>query len=141
MDKHSPLNPDFSDAFFDLCLDHQFLELFALRHDGRLVGVVGLMERHGWVTTPLIGYDQSLPQSLGLYRRLTALLIEQAIKRGCKIHYSSGAGSFKTARGGRPALEYTAVYVGHLTPYRQTALALFARLVRGFGEKLIRRHG
>ncbi len=141
LDKHSPLNPDFSDAFFELCLDYQFLELFALRHEGRLVGVVGVMERHDWVTTPLIGYDQSLPQALGLYRRLTAILIDQAITRRCKIHYSSGAGSFKTARGGRPALEYTAIYAGHLGPYRQTALKLFARLVGRFGEKLIRQHG
>ncbi len=141
LDKHSPLNPDFSDGFFELCLDHQFLELFGLRHDGRLAGVVGVMERHGWVTTPLIGYDQSLPQALGLYRRLTAILIQQAINRRCKIHYSSGAGSFKTARGGKPALEYTAVYAGHLNTYQRTALGLFAKLVNQYGEKLIRQHG
>jgi Acetyltransferase (GNAT) domain len=141
LDKHSPLNPDFTDAFFNLCLDHQFLELFALRYEGRLVGVVGIMERHGFVTTPLIGYDQSLPQSLGLYRRLTAILIEQAMSRRCKIHYSSGAGSFKSARGGKPELEYTAVFARHLPPYRQAALGLFAQLVGRFGEKLIRQHG
>jgi hypothetical protein len=126
LDKHCALNPDFTPAFFNHCLEHGFLDLFALRLDGRLVGVLGVLERNGWATTPLIGYDLQLPQTLGLYRRLMALLFVEAQRRGCRLHLSSGAGTFKSARGGMPHMEYTAVYDRHLYPLQRRAIASFA---------------
>lgn len=114
IDKHSALNPDFTDAFFRFCLDSRWLQLWMLRAQGRPVGVLGLYARHGWITTPLIGYDTTAPVSWGLYRRLMALLLREARDQQLKLHYSSGAGDFKTHRGGEPALEYTAVYDRHL---------------------------
>jgi hypothetical protein len=124
--KHCVLNPDFTLAFFNHCHENRFLELFALRLDGRLVGVLGVLERNGWITTPLIGYDLQLPQSLGLYRRLMALLFVEAQRRGCRLHLSSGAGTFKSARGGIPHMEYTAVYDRHLSSLKRRAIATFA---------------
>ena len=38
LEKHSPLNPDFTLAFFRLCLQHRFVDLYALTHEGRIVG-------------------------------------------------------------------------------------------------------
>jgi hypothetical protein len=141
IDKYSAYNPDFSDAFFRLCLEHRFLELYALRHADQLVGVLGVLERHGWVTAPLIGYDTTAALSLGLYRRLMALLLEQAAQRQCKLHYSSGAGQFKRVRGGTPVLEFTAVYVQHLPRHQQLATAAFAALMSRFGTRLLWRFG
>jgi hypothetical protein len=141
MEKHSGLNPDFSDAYFNLCIDQRYLDLYALRHDGHLMGVVGLLERHGWMTTPLIGYDTAQPSALGLYRRLMALLLDKARDSQVQLHYSSGAGQFKTARGGVPAMEYTALYVRHL-PWRQRQAAqIFATLLQRFAEPVLRRFG
>lgn len=124
--KHSALNPDYTDAFFRLCHERRFLDLYALRLDGRPVGVLGVYERNGWVTTPLIGYDTGLPQELGLYRRLMALLFREAKQRDCRLHLSSGAGGFKAARGGVAHLEYTAVYARHLAAPRRAAITAFA---------------
>ena len=120
--KHSALNPDYTDAFFALCREQRFLDLYTLRQDGRPVGVLGIYQRHGWVTTPLIGYDTALPQELGIYRRLMALLYREARDRRCQLHLSSGAGSFKSARGGVAHLEYSAVYDRHLGPLRRAAI-------------------
>ena len=124
--KHSALNPDYTESFFRLCHERRFLDLYALRLDGRPVGVLGVYERNGWVTTPLIGYDTTLPQELGLYRRLMALLFREAKRRGCRLHLSSGAGGFKAARGGIAHMEYTAVHARHLAAPRRAAIAAFA---------------
>lgn len=132
IDKHSALNPDFTDAFFRFCLDSRWLTLWMLRAEGRPVGVLGLYARHGWLTTPLIGYDTTAPAAWGLYRRLMALLLRQAREQGLKLHYSSGAGDFKAHRGGEPVLEFTAVYDQHLSAG--------TRLRHRVGSTLLARH-
>jgi hypothetical protein len=139
--KHCALNPDFTDAFFRLCHEQRFLDLYALRLDGRAVGVLGVHEHDGWVTTPLIGYDTTLPQQLGIYRRLMALLYEQAQARNCRLHLSSGAGGFKAARGGEPHLEYTAVYTRHLPWWRRTAACAFTGLIKRYAPAVLERTG
>jgi hypothetical protein len=141
IEKHSALNPDFSDQFFKYCLDTRYLELYGLRHGGRWVGVIGLLQREGWLTTPLIGYDTSLPQTMSLYRRLMALLLEEARHRNCRLHYSAGAGKFKQARGGQPALEYHALYDRHLPRQARYALAVFATIMRHHAPSVLQRYG
>lgn len=132
IDKHSSLNPDFTPAFFELCLENHFLDLYALRWQEKLVGVIGIYEdsQHTWITTPLIGYDCHLPQSLGLYRRLMAILLQQAQIRQTRLHYSAGASQFKRARGGIAALEYTAVYSRHLPNRTAISNQVFAQLMQ-----------
>lgn len=141
IDKHSALNPDFSPEFFELCQETGFLELYGLRYQGRLVGVLGLYPHaaSGWLTTPLIGYDTSLPQQLGLYRRLMALLLQQARERQLRLHYSSGAGQFKRARGGVAQLEYTAVYSQHLHGVSRHCNRLLAQTLQILAPPLLTR--
>ena len=141
IDKHCALNPDFTPAFFDLCHQQRFLDLHVLRLDGRAVGVLGIHERDGWVTTPLIGYDTTLPQNLGIYRRLMALLYEEAGRRGCRLHLSSGAGGFKSGRGGEPHLEYTAVFNRHLGIAQRLAGDAFGGLLRRFAPRVLEETG
>lgn len=141
IDKHSYLNPDFSAAFFELCLETQFLEMHTLRWQGRLVGVLGIYTHpeHGWLTTPLIGYDTSLPKELGLYRRLMALLLKTAKDKKLKLHYSSGASQFKRARGGTPQLEFTAIYNRHLSTTAVQSAAIFGRLLTTFAPAILKK--
>ncbi|MFZ6673331.1 hypothetical protein [Undibacterium sp. Xuan67W] len=141
IDKHSRLNPDFTPAFFELCLETGFLDLYALRWHERLVGVIGIYHHpeSGWMTTPLIGYDTSLPQELGLYRRLMALLLQQAKQRQAKLHYSSGASQFKRARGGEAHLEYSAVFTGHLSRYRQCMTQMWAKTLQKLATAILRK--
>ncbi|SCK22293.1 GNAT family N-acetyltransferase [Vogesella sp. LIG4] len=141
IDKHSALNPDFSAHFFQLCLQRRFLELYALELGGNVVGCIGLLARHGWLTTPLIGYDTRLPPKLGIYRRLMALLLREAQQRGLQLHYSAGAGEFKRHRGGEPQLEYSAVYARHLGKRQQLALSTLAALLQRTATPLLQRYG
>lgn len=141
IDKHSALNPDFSSRFFRLCHEQRFLELYALELGGNVVGCIGLYARHGWLTTPMLGYDTRLPAALGLYRRLMALLLREARHRGLRLHYSAGAGSFKRHRGGEPQLEYSAVYARHLSKRQQLALATLSALLHKTATPLLQRYG
>lgn len=139
--KHSHLNPDFSNEFLSLCHHNRFLDLYALRYQKQPVGILGVMQRHGWVTTPLIGYDTDLPQELGLYRRLMAVLLAQARDRGARLHYSSGAGQFKMCRGGASELEYTALYTRHLSREKRMAIDFFSAAMNRYAKPLLCRHG
>ncbi|QID17312.1 GNAT family N-acetyltransferase [Nitrogeniibacter mangrovi] len=141
MERHSALNPDFSDAFFELCRTRRYLELHGLRHDGRWVGVVGFLHRHGWLTTPLLGYDLSAPRELGLYRRLMAHGQRAALACGARLHLSAGAGEFKRSRGGEPVLEFTALYVAHLPRGPRAAATAFAATLARLAPPVLRRFG
>lgn len=141
-DKHSALNPDFTDAFFARCLQPDSpLELLALRWQGQLVGVLALYIQHGWLTTPLIGYDTTAPGPLGLYRRLMARLLWEAKDRGLRLHYSSGAGDFKRHRGGEPVLEFTAVHSGALSGPKRWMFEQIADQITQHAPALLMRNG
>ncbi len=138
--KHSDLNPDFTPEFFSLCQENGFLDLYGLRSQGKMVGVLGLYEpaESAWLTTPLIGYDTSLPQDKGVYRALMALLLQQARARKTHLHYSSGAGQFKRARAGSPSLEYTAIFSKHLSRVQRQANQLFAHAMQNIAPGILR---
>jgi hypothetical protein len=141
IEKHSQLNPDFTPEFFDLCLESGFLELYGLRLKGEIVGVLGLYEHResNWLTTPLIGYDTSLPQQNGVYRCLMALLLQEAKSRNLRLHYSSGASQFKRARGGIASLEYTAVFSQHLSPVKRLANHVFALSIQKIAPFILKK--
>ncbi|WP_394781248.1 hypothetical protein [Undibacterium sp.] len=145
IDKHSSLNPDFTPAFFEMCHESNFLDLYALRYQEKIVGAVGLYEHYdkygdrNWLTTPLIGYDQSLPQELGIYRRLMSLLLQQAQQRQASLHYSSGAGQFKRARGGVAHMEFTAIYNRHLPKLARSCNETFAKLMQNYAPAILKK--
>jgi hypothetical protein len=139
--KHSTLNPDFTHDFFEFCLESGFLELYGLRKQGKIVGVLGIYEYQGsdWLTTPMIGYDTTLPQELGLYRRLMALLLQIAKQKNKRLHYSSGASQFKQARGGLACLEYTAIYSRHLNTKKKLCNQLFAKTLQYIAPGILKK--
>jgi hypothetical protein len=141
LDKHSKLNPDFSSEFFEMCLRTHFLDLYALEYQGEIVGAMGLYERHGTLTVPLLGYETELSQKLGLYRKLMALMLREARQRQCILHYSSGAAQFKMARGGVRHLEYTAVLATHLGFWNRLILKIFAAFMQWMVPLALRRAG
>ncbi|HEX2203417.1 MAG TPA: GNAT family N-acetyltransferase [Longimicrobium sp.] len=114
LEKYSPFNPGFTERFVASALRERWLEVFALRREGRTVATVGFVERGGTMTAPLIGYDRALPAEEGLYRRISYKLVEEARARGLLLNQSSGAAAFKRFRGGVPAMEMSLVYDRHL---------------------------
>jgi Acetyltransferase (GNAT) domain len=132
LEKHTPLNPRYTDAFVAAALREGWLEFRGLRHaSGRLDGVYGAFSHAGVTSIPFIGYDASLPAEAGLYRHLVSLLLEQIGERGQLLNYSSGAGDFKRRRGGKPVIEYNAVYTRHLPPWREAPFVALAALANG----------
>jgi len=118
--KYSRHNPRFTGAWFRHLHRENLARFTALRApSGRLVGVEACCELHGVLTSPVVGYDLDLPQSLGLYRRLAALPVLEARRLGLPLNLSAGVGRFKALRGGEPVMEYLGVYDQHLPTRRR----------------------
>ncbi|MFB9274363.1 GNAT family N-acetyltransferase [Cohnella cellulosilytica] len=140
LEKYSRHNPQFTERFLREALYNGILELHGFRRDGRLDAVLGFYVRDGAMTTPLFGYDTTLPQELGLYRMLSARLIELAGERRLLLHESSGAAQFKRNRGAVPEIEYTAVYVRHLPLKRRMPWTTLSKLLTRIGVPLLRKY-
>ncbi|MDO9300768.1 MAG: hypothetical protein Q7T89_05260, partial [Anaerolineales bacterium] len=119
LEKYSYYNPQFTLEFMKLARDEEILHLLALKRDRKINAVMGFFIRNGAMTPPLFGYDTSLPKEEGLYRLLTQVNIQEAVRRNLLVHMSSGVGKFKKARGGKSVIEYNAVYYRHLPAWRQ----------------------
>jgi Acetyltransferase (GNAT) domain len=140
LQKYSDNNPHFNQNCVALMRDGGFLELIALRKAGRIDGIIGFYRLNGVMTTPLLGYDTSLPQDLGLYRILTAFLIQTGSQKGLIINQSSGAASFKRHRGFSGWTEYSAVFHRHLSLDRRLGWLLLGGLVDLIAIPLMRRY-
>jgi hypothetical protein len=119
LQKYSYFNPQFTDAFVRLALECQLLHFRAVRQDGVINGALGYFVRNGTMTCPLFGYDTCFPQHTGLYRMLSIEAMREAWRNNWLLHASAGVGKFKKLRGGRPIIEYNAVYTAHLARDRQ----------------------
>ncbi|MTJ15068.1 GNAT family N-acetyltransferase [Anabaena sp. UHCC 0187] len=140
LEKYSYNNPQFNENFLALALKNKTLQIQALRKAGKIDGVIGFYEINGVMTTPLLGYDTSLPQAVGLYRMLSAQLTIEATKRGIILHQSSGAASFKRLRGFIDNIEYSAVFDQHLSFSRQLVWRLLGLLVNKIAVPLIKKY-
>ncbi len=138
LDKHSRLNPQYTDAFVSAAWRERWLELRGLRHpSGRLDGVFGCFRMGDVTSTPFIGYDTALPQETGLYRMLVAMLLERVAEEKLLLNYSSGAGDFKRRRGGQASIEFNALYSRHLPAPRRAAFALLGTLANRLGRRFL----
>lgn len=141
IEKYSPHNPQVTAEMFEKMREHRLLTMWGLRNaGGQLDGIVGMFEREGVMTVPLVGYDTSLPQSLGLYRLLMAIMLREAARQRWLLNLSSGAASFKRLRGGEPSLEYTAVYCQHLSRPRRMVWHSLAGLLRHVGGPILQKY-
>ena len=120
LDKYSRHNPQLTTEWMAQAHAAKLLRFTALRGtDGRLTGVEGCGVINGILTSPIIGYDRSLPADAGLYRRLAVIPILESQRLGVPLNLSSGVGPFKANRGGIPVMEYLGVFVRHLPAWRR----------------------
>jgi hypothetical protein len=138
--KYSRCNPHYTAEFMRRWHCAGLLQFDGFRgEEGQLICIAGQFRQGRTLTTPIVGYDTALPQRLGLYRLSTAMTFEHAIRDGCDINFSAGAAGFKRLRGGRPSIEYSAVYARHLPARTRQTLAWLSALTRRLGVPLMRR--
>lgn len=141
LDKYSYHNPQFTEKYIELCLKKQLLILNGLRNPaGQLDGVIGYFIRNGVMTTPLVGYDRSLPKAIGLYRMLIAIVLQTAANEQVLLNLSAGVASFKRLRGGTGHLEYSTLYLRHLPFYRRLPWHILMCLMNTAGTYVMRKY-
>ena len=101
--------------------------------------MIAFFEADDTMTAPIVGYETSLPQALGLYRRLMALAARRARAGRLLLNMSAGAAAFKRNRGGVAAIEYSAVFTRHLPLRHRVAAWLVRVLLDTIGLPLLRR--
>jgi len=139
IEKYSALNPQYTAQFLHRWHEAGLFELHGFRdQNGQLQAVVGLFRQGDTITAPIVGYNCALPVQLGLYRLLMARVLEQAALQGARVNLSAGAAQFKRLRGGRPALEFSAVLVTHLPWRHRCAIGLLQLLTTVIGVPIMR---
>jgi len=137
--KYSSFNPQYTLSWVAHLWEQGLLDLTVLR-DSEILAVEGSVILHGILTSPIIGYDLTVPKELGLYRRVACIPIIKCHRLDLPLNLSAGVGRFKRLRGGRSYMEYNAVCVAHLPIQRKQlwhALYVCAQLL--FVH--IRKHG
>src|SRR5690606_9491050 len=138
--KYSRFNPVYGEGFLRAWHRAGLLHFPGHRDgEGRLQAIAGVFGHGRVVTTPILGYDTGLPRELGLYRLAAINVYRHAAAHGLEVNLSAGAAGFKRLRGGRPAIEYSAVYARHLPARAQRALDLLSAASCRLGAPLLRR--
>jgi len=138
LDKHSRLNPQYSELFVARAWRERLLEFKGLRSDSGKIDAVYACYRSGAVTsTPFIGYDTTLAGKTGFYRLLVAILLREVAEEKLLLNYSSGAGEFKRRRGGEPTIEWNALYTRHLSQGRRITYEILGWLLNRLGRRFL----
>lgn len=140
LDKYSKHNPWMTDRYLAAAIAGG-LNVRALRKDGRLDGVLGYIRRAGFMTSPLFGYDTSLPIEVGLYRMISRVLVDEALEHGLVLHQSAGAASFKRNRRADSVMEHTWVYTRHLGRGHRLAWTTLAQAMERIAVPLVANRG
>lgn len=134
LDVYTRHNPQFTERFVALAIASPLFDVFVLRQaddgtaPGRIDGVLAIWHRGGTCTTPVFGYDTSLPAAVGLYRQLSYHVAAYGRARCLCVNASGGAGAFKRQRAGVAAVEQSVVFDDHLAWWRRAAWALVQSL-------------
>ncbi|WCE05691.1 hypothetical protein [Pseudoxanthomonas sp. JBR18] len=141
LDKYSRHNPAYHATMLRDWHRRGLLQLRGFRDDdGQLLCIAGMFGTGTTMTTPIVGYDTSRPQRLGLYRTLTACGFDEALRSGRHLNLSAGAAGFKRLRGATPAIEYSAVWLPPAARASRAVVSLLSSLTCRLGVPLMRKY-
>lgn len=141
LQKYSTYNPQFTLHYFQKCHESKSI-LFQGYKDvkNKLKAFSGLFIIDQTITSPLVGYDTSACQKEGLYIHAAQLAILHKFESNLLLNLSSGASGFKMHRGGQPSIEYSAIYMKHLSKSRQIRWSILRYLSNKIGVPLIKKY-
>lgn len=140
LEKYSRFNPHYSAQWLHNGHRDGWMEFCVLRRKQRIDGVVGWFSNAEIITAPIVGYDIHLPQKRGLYRQLTHLCLQRTAAQQKILNFSSGAAHFKRIRGGKACIEYSMVYVAHLSLYRRMIWTLLSYVLHKIAVPLMQKY-
>ena len=130
LDKHSRWNAGYNESYFKLAIANRWLDFYGFRDgSGQLVAFIGVFADGRTMTTPMLGYDTALPQTLGLYRLLMGKVMALALESHLFLNLGAGSANFKKMRGGKAVLEWHAFYGRHLSLWQSQTMRLTAWLL------------
>jgi hypothetical protein len=136
--KHSTLNPQFQSEWLAHGMRSGAFRGDGIEYNGKLVAAFLSYCVGDVMTNPVFGYDTTLPQELGLYRRLSLLTMYAARRDGMRIHASSGAPGFKASRGGGATMEYHAVDLRSVRGVQRAAWSLHTGITAAVAPTLFK---
>jgi hypothetical protein len=135
--KHLGFNARYTARFFRSVHDSRLMTFLTFRLRDRIAGFVSHFDDADRTVAALVGYDTGLDRkSHPLYRMAVASMFQLCSARRRLLFLSTGAASFKAARGSYEWLEYEAVYDRHLPPPRRLPWACFGALLDATVGKL-----
>jgi hypothetical protein len=140
LQKYCRLNPCYKAEWITRCSNAGIINLHFLEQaPGMPDGVLAWFAPNQVMSSPIVGYRLTMPAKYGLYRLLAVYSLYQASLQKRWLNFSSGAAHFKRLRGGEPAIEYSAVYVAHLSRPRRMVWRSLARLLHLVAVPLMKR--
>lgn len=140
VDKYSKLNPQFSEKFVKLLIQHQIFNFKILQKNDQIDGVVGYYSAHGVMSSPFFGYDTKALQEANLYRQLSTVLTLEAKNKKQLYNQSSGASFYKSIRKATPTIEYSAVYTKHLPYVSRLTWKTLKVVINTFGIRWMKKY-
>jgi hypothetical protein len=141
LEKYSCLNPAFTPEFVRLTHSIGMVKYLIFRDSaGKIQSFGGLHRLGSHATMPLMGYDTSAAQELGLYRLACHAGSLYAAKHELQLNMSSGAAKYKRTRGATPEMEFTAYYLRHLPTFRRLPVQALRLVANRIGIPILRRY-
>ncbi len=139
--KYSQYNPQFTLDYFKKCYSENLIYFQGYKDENNVLKAFsGLFIIGDTITSPLVGYDTDAPQSDGLYIHCAQLAILYKLKSDLSLNLSSGAAEFKRLRGCVPAIEYSAIYIQHLSFKRRVTWLILTFISNKIGVPLLKKY-
>ena len=137
------LHPRYTPEFYRLCYDSKLFNLMGLRAtSGEISAFIMLGNGAQSISASAMGIDLVAHAGKSIYPCLVAMGLAYAVAKSKPLNLGFGADRFKRLRGARPALEFHAVYFGHL-PRAQRVIwtMVLGAIARAAGPALSRLSG
>lgn len=141
LEKYSQLNPVYTPDFVMMTHEIGMIRYMVLRDAAGVIQSFGGMHHFGGhATMPLMGYNTAIDQREGLYRLGFHAGTRFSARNNLAFNMSSGASSFKIARGATAEMEFSAFHLRHLPARRRLPIDLLRVVANRIGMPILERY-